>query len=333
MAQGYFRGKIVCAAARLGIADALAECPQDVHELAAATASNPDALRRLLRALAAIGIVDEIAVGRFALSALGKPLQKSAPDSAWASVVFWADLIADRWTYLADCVRAGGMAAADAELARRGVKSRWSLEPDAPAIFHAVFAEPTARDMATLAAAYDFSRSRCVADLGGAGGALLAAILAAHPHVRGMLVDRKEAIDRAAPRLAAAGLTAQCALAAADLLERVPAGADLYIMKSVLHGYADDQARRILGNCRSSMMPDGRLLLIELVLPDRIECPDPTVERLLQSDLNMLAVTGGRERSETEWRSLLDSAGFHCRRLIPVSGQDALIIEAISPRP
>ena len=167
-------------------------------------------------------------------------------------------------------MRAGGDLGALAVMEREGVKSRWSREPDAQAIFHAAFAEPTASDMATVAGAYDFSRCHVVADLGGAGGGLLSAILAAHPEARGILVDRKEAIDGAARRLAAAGLADRCDLVAGDLLEAVPGGADAYIMKSVLHGYDDASARRILTNCFTSMTAESRLLLMEVVLPVQI---------------------------------------------------------------
>jgi hypothetical protein len=331
MARGYARGKVLCAAVRLGIADALGDAGKHLDELAAATTSNRDSLYRLLRALAVIGVVDEVGPARFVLTPLGQPLRKDAPATVWASIVFWADLLADSWTYLPECVRASGTSGAAAAMEQQGVKSRWSLEPDAQAIFHAVFAEPTTDDMAAFVAAYDFSRCRLVADLGGAGGGLLAAVLGANRAARGILVDRKQAIDGAAPRLAAAGLVARCDLVAGDLLEAIPAGADVYIMKCVLHGYDDDDARRILKNVRVAIAAQGCLLVIEVVLPSRISRPDPGVERLVMSDLNMLAVTGGRERSKAEWESLLASAGFDLRRVVAVPGQDPSIIDA-APR-
>ncbi|HIM52657.1 MAG TPA: methyltransferase [Acidobacteria bacterium] len=332
MAMGYIRGKTLCAAVRLEIADALGNGEQHLDELAVATGSDRDALYRLLRALAGIGVLTEVTPFCFALTPLGQPLRRDVPDSVWASIVFWADLLADSWTYLAECVRAGGDLGALAVMEREGVKSRWSREPDAQAIFHAAFAEPTASDMATVAGAYDFSRCHVVADLGGAGGGLLSAILAAHPEARGILVDRKEAIDGAAARLAAAGMADRCDLVAGDLLEAVPGGADAYIMKSVLHGYNDASARRILTNCFTSMTAESRLLLMEVVLPVQIDRADPRLERLLLADLNMLAVTGGRERSATEWEPLLASAGFELRRVISVPGQDYSILEAVPDR-
>ncbi|MSR56427.1 MAG: methyltransferase [Planctomycetaceae bacterium] len=329
MAQGYFRGKVLCAAVRLGVADALGNGAKSLDELASATASNPDSLSRFLRALASIGVVEELSPGRFVLTPFGRPLCRDAPDTVWASMVFWADLLADSWNYLADCVRAGGNSGATVAMEREGVKSRWSRNPDAKAIFHAVFAETKADDMAPYVAAHEFSRYQVVADLGGAGGGLLAAILKANPHIRGILVDRKEAVAGALPKLKAAGLADRCELLDGDLLESVPLGADAYLMKHVLHGYDDDRALRILQNCRAAMSANGRLLVIEAVLPEWINHSDRALERVLMSDLNMLAVTGGRERSQTEWASLLSSARFELRRLICIPDSTCRIIEAV----
>ncbi len=329
MARGYFRGKVLCAAVRLGIADALGDGEKNLDELAAATASHPDSLYRFLRALASLGVVEEVSPARFRLTPFGRPLRRSAPDTVWASIVFWADLLADAWTYLPECVRAGGIAGAAAAMKREGVTSRWSREPDAAAIFHAVFAEPSAEEMAPIARAYDFSRCGVVADLGGAGGGLLAAILGANPRARGILVDRQEAVDRAAPRLAGAGLAGRCRFVGGDLLETVPGGADAYILKCVLHGYDDDNARRILKNCRGAMTPESRLLVIEVVLPEVISPGDAEAQAMLMADLNMLAVTGGRERSGPEWAALLSSGGFDVRRVAAVPGGSCSIIEGV----
>ncbi len=329
MARGYIRGKVLCAAVRLEIADALGDSEQHLDELAVETGSDRDALYRLLRAMAGIGVLTEVTPFRFALTPLGQPLRRDAPGSVWASIIFWADLLADSWTYLAECVRAGGNQSALAVMERDGVASRWSREPDAQAIFHAAFAEPTATDMAAVAGAYDFSGCRVVADLGGAGGGLLSAILCAHPEARGLLVDRKEALTGAAQRFETDGLADRCDVVAGDLLESVPEGADVYIMKSVLHGYDAAAARRILANCLTSMTSESRLLLFEVVLPVQIAAADTRLERLLLADLNMLAVTGGRERSATDWETLLSGVGFERRRTITCAGQDFSIIEAV----
>jgi hypothetical protein len=319
IAKGYFRSRVLAAAARLGVADALGDGERDVEQLGAACAAHPASLYRLLRALASFGVVAETRQGWFVLAPFGQPLRKDHPESEWAAVVFWSDLIADSWAYLTECVRTGDAAHARPE----GAPSRWSQTPDAPAIFRAVFGDIPSEDYSPIARAWDFSKHHVVADLGGAGGALIEAVLSAYPGVRGMLVDRPEAIERAA-----AHFGDRCVLVAADLCEGVPAGADVYMMKHVLHGYEDEAATRILHNCRSVLPGGGRLLVIEFVLPDVVGQADQKLEHQLMSDLNMLAVTGGKERSAFEWKRLLAGAGFECLRIIPVEGDPISIIEA-----
>jgi hypothetical protein len=149
-----------------------------------------------------------------------------------------------------------------------------------------------------------------------------------------MLVDRQPSVEAATPRFEAEGLAPRCKLIAADLTETVPAGADVYLIKHVLHGSQDDAALKILRNCRAVIPSDGYLLVIEFVLPDVVSHADPGLESRLMSDLNMLAVTGGKERSAAEWTKLLRRSGFELRRIIPVSaetvpGYEVSIIEAV----
>jgi SAM-dependent methyltransferase len=211
---------------------------------------------------------------------------------------------------------------------REGVASRWSKDADAGAIFRAVMGTAPVDDYMRIAQVWDFSRFHMAADLGGGGGALIAAVLTAFPNLQGMLVDRPDAIDSARARFEAEGLDARCKLLAADLCADIPAGADVYLMKHVLHGYRDEPAIGILRNCRRVLAPDGRLLVIEFVLPDVVNRADPEMEHRFMSDLNMLAVTGGKERSAVEWKGLLKSAGFECRNILSVSGELVSIIEA-----
>jgi hypothetical protein len=325
IAQGYFRSRALSAAARLGVADALGESEQSVDRLAASCGAEPGALYRLLRALASFGVVAETSPMRFVLTPFGGPLRKDSADSQWASIVFWSDLLADSWSYLTECVRTGNSALA---VRPEGIPSRWSQDPNATAIFRAVMGNAPTETYLPIANAWDFSPYRLVADLGGAGGILIAAILKTFPNVSGMLVDRQEAIDGAAARLAREGLSERCLLRAADLCEDVPAGADVYMLKHVLHGYDDQGGLGILRHCRRVVPPEGRLLLIEFVLPDVVDRPDPALEGRLMSDLNMLAVTGGKERSAVEWKSLLRNAGFECLGIVPVAGDLVSIVEA-----
>jgi hypothetical protein len=326
MAMGYSRSRILCAAARLGVADALGEDERSITEIAQICGANPLSLYRLLRALASFGVVAERSPERFVLTPFGKPLRKDAPNSEWSAIVFWADLLADNWAHMTECIRTGDTAFRIME--REGVASRWSKDPNASAIFRAVMGTAPAEDYMSVVRAWDFSHYRTAADLGGGGGALIAAALEAFPHLQGMLVDRQESIDQAKSRFESHGLAERCVLLAADLSKSVPPGADVYMLKHVLHGCDDPRATQILRNCRSSSPPDGRLLVIEFVLPDVVDHADAQLEYRLMSDLNMLAVTGGKERSAAEWKKLLRSAGFECQRIVPVPGELVSIIEA-----
>ncbi|MBL8237588.1 MAG: hypothetical protein JNM66_09230 [Bryobacterales bacterium] len=323
MAMAYTRSRMVCAAARLRIADALADGEQTVEALAGIIGAHAGALHRLLRALASLGIVSETRPGTFALTALGQPLRQNTPGSAWPGVIFWADLLADNWTHLTECVRTGEMASKVME--RAGVRSRWSSDPDAGAVFRAVMGTADPAQFVAIATSWDFSGYGTVADLGGGGGSLLLAILNGNAGLRGMLVDRPASVDAAVARFEA---DERVRLVAADLLDSVPGGADVYVLKHVLHGYDDANAVRILRHCRAALPGNGRVLIVEFVLPAVVNQADTELERCLMSDLNMLAVTGGRERTEAEWMGLLDQAGLRLERAVKVMGDPVSILEA-----
>jgi O-methyltransferase domain len=154
-------------------------------------------------------------------------------------------------------------------------------------------------------------------------------VLGLNPHLPGMLVDREASVDAAKSRFADEDLSSRCQLIAADLTQSVPAGADVYMLKPVQHGYRDAEAVSVLRNCRAVIPLYGRLLVIEFVLPALVSHSDPQLEGRLMSDLNMLAVTGGRERSEREWRALLEAAGFILTRVCPVGG-DTLMVRNVA---
>jgi len=322
MAMAYSRSRVLCAAARLGVADALGDEVRGVDDLAAACQADGDALYRLLRALAGMGVTEETAPGHFRLTAFGRPLRRDVAGSAWPAVVFWADLLADEWSWLADCVRAGKPAR---DVRDPNVPSRWAQEPEANSIFRAVMGTAPAEDYAPIARAWNFSRANTVADLGGGGGALILAVLELYPHLRGMLVDREESVEAAKARFADEKVSSRCELLVADMTRSIPAGADVYMLKHVLHGYRDEGAITILRNCRAVIPANGTLLVMEFLLPPLISRADPRLEGRLMSDLNMLAVTGGRERSEREWRTLLETAGFRLTGVYPVENQVGIL--------
>jgi len=322
MAMAYSRSRILCAAARLGVADALGDEVRSVGFLAGKCEADAGALYRLLRALASIGVTEETTPEYFRLTAFGRPLRRDVPQSVWPAVVFWADLLADSWSLLTDCVRTGKPAA---QVRDPNVPSRWSQDPDANAIFRAVMGTAPAEDYAPIAEAWDFSGAKVVADLGGGGGSLILAVLGLNPHLRGMLVDLEPSVDAAKVRFAEEDPSLRCELIAADLTQSVPAGADVYMIKHVLHGRQDDVAIAILKNCRAVLPQNGSLLIVEFILPPLVSHADPQLEGRLMSDLNMLAVTGGKERSEREWRMLLEAAGFSLTGVYAVGGDTLMV--------
>jgi len=325
MAMAYSRSRILCAAARLGVADALGDDVRSVGFLAEKCEADANALYRLLRALASIGVTEETSPEHFRLAEFGKPLRRDEPQSVWPSVVFWADLLADEWSLLTDCVRTGKPAS---QVRDPKIPSRWSQDPEANSIFRAVMGTAPADDYAPIAKAWDFSHAKVVADLGGGGGSLILAVLGLNPHLRGMLVDWESSVDAARPRFAAEDASFRCELIAADLTQSVPAGADVYMIKHVLHGRQDEVAITILKNCRAVIPQSGSLLIIEFILPPLVSRADPQLEGHLMSDLNMLAVTGGKERSERELRTLLEDAGFMLTGVYPV-GDDTLMVRNV----
>jgi hypothetical protein len=322
MAMAYSRSRVLCAAARLGVADALGEEVRSVSFLAETCQADANALYRLLRALASIGVTEETAPEHFRLTPFGQPLRRDVPQSVWPSVVFWADLLADEWSLLTDCVRTGKPAS---QVRDAKIPSRWSQDPEASSIFHAVMGTAPAEDYAPIAKAWDFSHAKVVADLGGGGGSLILVVLGLNPHLHGMLVDLEPSVDAARSRFANEDPSSRCELIAADLMQSVPAGADVYMIKHVLHGRRDPDAITILKNCRAVIPQNGSLLIVEFILPPLVSHADPQLEGHVMSDLNMLAVTGGKERSEREWRTLLAPAGFIVSGVFPVGGDNSMV--------
>ena len=202
MAMAYSRSRMLCAAARLGIADALGDEVRSVGFLAENCQADADALYRLLRALASIGVTEETTPEHFRLTPFGKPLRRDVPLSVWAAVIFWADLLADSWSLLTDCVRTGKPAS---QVRDPKIPSRWSQDAQADSIFRAVMGTAPAEDYAPIAEAWDFSRAKVVADLGGGGGSLILAVLGLNSQ----------------SRFADEDLSSRCELIAADLSQSV----------------------------------------------------------------------------------------------------------------
>jgi len=240
-------------------------------------------------------------------------------------VIFYGDLLSDFWDWLTECVRTGRPAS---EVRDPNALSRWSKDPNASSIFRAVMGTVPVEEYAPIAAAWDFSNASVVADLGGGRGSLILAVLKLNPHLRGMLVDREASIEAAPSRFTQEDPSSRCKLMVADLTQSVPAGADVYMLKNVLHGSKDAEAIAILKNCRAVIPRNGTLLIIEFILPRLVSQADPQLEGRLMADLGMLAITGGRERSELEWQALLEAADFHLTRAYTV-GCDTVMVRNV----
>jgi O-methyltransferase domain/Dimerisation domain len=300
--RGYQRSRAVTVAAELGIADLLRDGPRDVDELAMATGTHAPTLYRLLRALASIGVFAECPGRRFELSPMGQFLRRDHPLSLDpAARFFGADYEWRVWGEVQHSVRTGKSAAVHA--LGCDVWEHRRRHPEHGAVFDGAMRTFSRAESAGVLAAHDFGRYGTVADIGGGTGAVLAAVLAAHPRVRGILFDQPSVVAAADRVLRDAGVAARVSVVPGDFFVEIPAGADAYILAHILHDWPDEDAVRILRCVRSAMTPDARLLLLEAVVgPPNA---DPLVKFL---DLMMLVTLGGQERTEDEWRTLLAAA-------------------------
>ncbi|MFA1544471.1 methyltransferase [Actinomadura monticuli] len=304
LAFGYMPAQIIHVAAETGVADALAGGPRTSGELARATGAHAPSLHRLLRGLATLGAVEQKEGDLFALTAEGQRLRADAPDSIRSLVLlFCGPDVWRSWGDMAETVRTGE--AAWPRVTGGTSFEHFESDPASSEVFNAAMAEHTRAVAPGIIEAHDFSRYGTVADLGGGDGTLLAAILRAHREVRGLLFDLPAGLAAAPGTLEDAAGRAE--IVAGDFFESVPGGADAYVLKSVLHDWDDEKAAAILRNVRAAMGPDARLLILEQVMPETVA---PDTAGIVRNDLNMLVATGGRERTEAEFRALLDAAGF-----------------------
>jgi len=309
MGAAIWAARAVYAAAELGLADHLSNGPRSAEDLARVTGTHTPSLFRLLRALASCGVVTEIAPGRFATTPLGDALRDGAPGAARATIL----TIAGSWQWKAwdnflHALRTG----------ESGTKAAFGKdlfdyltdEPVHSARFNEAMVGMHGAVAPAVIAAYDFSRFESIVDVGGGKGALLAAVLKAHPKLRGVLFDLPETGADARDYLAAAGLSSRCMFEGGDFFKAVPMHHDAYVLAHVLHDWSDEQSVQILRKCREAVPAHGRLLIVEAVLPDG---DTPHHGKLM--DLLMLTVTGGVERSAEQFAGLLKESGF---RLIAV---------------
>jgi O-methyltransferase domain/Dimerisation domain len=324
LAFGYMPAQIVFTAAELGIADALAGGPRSSEELAKETGTHAPSLHRLLRALACLGMVEQREPDRFALTKEGERLKAGGPASQRQLVkLFCSPAVWQSWGDLIETIRTGEVAWD--RVIGKGPFEYMAEHPDESATFNAAMSDHTREIAPTLIEAYDFGRFSTIADLGGGDGTLIAALLKAAPAQRGVLFDLQEGHGESAGVLEAAGVAERCEVVSGDFFESVPEGIDAYVLKSVIHDWDDEKAVAILRTVRKGMGPDSRLLLLESLMPRMVT---PETSGPVMSDMNMLVCTGGRERTEEEFREMLAAAGFTVSGIVAAPPTNYSIIEA-----
>jgi O-methyltransferase domain/Dimerisation domain len=314
MISGIHVSRAVYVAAALGIADLLADGPATASDLARATGTHEPSLYRVLRLLAALGVFEEHESRSFSLTTVGDRLRRDTPIGmrSWALLVDAVGGVAP-FGQMLETVKTGR---SGRELA---FGSQWfdsiAANPEGLATFNAAMSERTAAFAPSVAANCDFANAHTVVDVGGGQGILLVEILHRHPHLRGILFEHPAVAADAQAAGRAADVVSRCDVVAGDFFAGVPEGADRYLLANVLHDWDDARCVEILCNCRRAMGAGGSVLIVERLIPDRGGDPVPT----LLSDINMLVLTGGQERTNAEYAELLASAGLTIGAVQPVA--------------
>jgi hypothetical protein len=313
--RGYWTTQAIYVAAELQIADLLADGPKSPEELGQKAGVKGDMLYRVMRALASIGIFAEDADGRFKLTPLAETLQGDSGQRAYARLhgvelyQSWASLLEAVRSGDAGFVKAFGMPAFEYFAANH---ERGAVFDKAMTGHHGAEADP-------MLDAYDFSGFRDLVDVGGGNGGLLISILKRHDQMRGVLFDMPSVVQRAEAAIANAGLRERCRLVGGNFLESAPAGADAYLLRHIVHDWRDEDAATILRQCRNAMKEDGRVLVVEIVVPAG---NDPSFAKWM--DL-MMVTYGGKERSEKQYRELFAQAGLQLTRIVPTKAGISVI--------
>ncbi len=326
MVAGAWTTQTLFVAAELGIADLLAERPLRNEELAKATGADARHLARLMRALVSLEICNHVPDGGFELTELGGLLRRGVPGSVRGMALHWGGQLWEMWGRLADSVRTGKNARGSEDPSR--VFASFMRDSGKAAAFNQAMVDITEAVAQAVLRAYDFAGMARVVDVGGGYGALLGAVLQAYPSMGGVLVDLPPVIAGARKYLDGRGVLPRCELVEGSFFDRVPGPADACMLKSIIHDWPDDRSVDILRNCALAVnSARGKVLLIEHVMPERIE-PTPAHRRAVQGDLNMMVATGGCERTEEEFKALLERATLKLSRIVPTD-LGYCVIEAV----
>jgi hypothetical protein len=322
MASAIWTARAVYAAARLGLADILSSGPLTADEIAEKCDVDARSTHRLLRALSSRGLFTEVEPKCYALTRAGAALKTGAPGGARAMVLtIGGDWQWKAWNHFFEAIKTGepGLGKAFGV----GLFEYLAAHPDDSAVYDEAMMGFYSAVGPAVVAAYDFSQFKAVVDLGGGTGTLLATILKANERLHGTVFELAYAVPRARQTIQSLGLSARCEVLEGDFFKAVPAERDAYILSHVLHDWNDEQTVSILRNCRAAIPKDGKLLIIEAVLP-----PGDTPHPGKLIDLLMLTVTGGLERTAEEYGELLAAANFKLTRVVRTAIPQS-VVEAV----
>ncbi len=319
MISAFWVSQAVHIAARLGIADLVKEQPQTAADLAEATGTHAPSLSRVLRALVSVSIFVEDEQGRFVTTPLAATLQTDAPGTLrWMAMVELGQEHFQAWGNLMHSVKTGEIAF-DHHFGQP-VWEYYAQHPDHAQNFNHEMSGLTGMIHQAVLNAYDFSGIRKIVDVAGGLGGQLSEILKTYPAMQGVLFDLPHVIAEAGPLLDAAGVKDRCELTSGSFFESVPTGGDAYILKWIIHDWDDERSVTILNNCRRAMTENGRLLLVEMVIPPGNQ---PDLSKFM--DLNMMVMTGGRERTAADFSGLFSAAGFSLTRVVTTESMMSVI--------
>lgn len=312
MITGYWISKMIFMAAKLGIADSLKKGQKTIDQLASATGTLPDPLHRLMRALASVGVFAETKPRTYKTTALGKTLETGGPGSMRAFAMMMVESYNVRaWDHLPNALTTGTHPFEDVH----GMKVFEYLDqhPEDGRLFSESMSSISGIENPAIAEAYDFSKTNTVVDVGGALGSLIATVAKRWKNVQGILYDRPSVIERAeaGPLLQEKSLKGRITPVAGDFFRSVPEGADAYLLKYILHDWSDDECTAILANVRRAMSPKARVLVLDNVIPAGNA---PSWGKLL--DINMMALTTGRERTKEDFARLFAASGLKLKRIV-----------------
>jgi len=319
---GFWTSCCIYSAAKLDLADHLKDGPKTPEQLAEITHSDSLSLYRIMRALASVGIFKEIHSRQFELTPLGCTLQSDVPGSMKAMAIAQLGDHYNAWGNLIYSIKTGNIAFDKVE--GMSVWKYYETHPDEGLNFMKAMSGVTGAAIVNVLPCYDFSGFKTIVDVGGGKGALLIGVLNLAPQAKGIVFDEEYVVDETKKELEQKGFDKRCRTEAGSFFEFIPAGADAYLMKMILHDWNDEQCLQILSNCNKAMSHESKLLVIESVIP---EGNDPHPGKFM--DINMLAMTGGRERTAKEFGSLFEQAGLKLSKVIPTHSPMFSIVEVV----